>query len=60
MHKNIEFLFPKGERHTKSHYACVFLLSLLIGHQKSLSDEEKDVAIFHDSYRLDEGINRGH
>lgn len=64
MEKNVEFWLPESEWHTKSHCARVLLLSLLIGHQKGLSDEEKDAlgmaAVFHDSRRLDEGIDRGH
>ena len=64
MEKNIEFWLPESEWHTKSHCARVLLLSLLIGHQKGLSDEEKDAlamaAVFHDSRRLDDGIDKGH
>lgn len=64
MEKNIEFWLPESEWHTKTHCARVLLLSLLIGHQKDLSDEEKDAlamaAVFHDSRRLDDGIDKGH
>lgn len=64
MEKNIEFWLPESEWHTKTHCARVLLLSLLIGHQKGLSDEEKDAlgmaAVFHDSRRLDDGIDKGH
>ena len=64
MDKNIEFWLPESEWHTKSHCARVLLLSLLIGHQKGLSDEEKNAlgmaAVFHDSRRLDDGIDKGH
>lgn len=64
MEKNIEFWLPDSEWHTKTHCSRVLLLALLIGHQKDLSDEEKDVlgmaAIFHDSRRLDDGVDRGH
>lgn len=64
MEKNIEFWLPESEWHTKIHCARVLLLSLLIGHQKGLSDEEKDAlamaAVFHDSRRLDDGIDKGH
>jgi hypothetical protein len=64
MEKNIEFWLPNSEWHTKSHCARVLLLALLIGHQKDLSDEEKDAlgmaAVFHDSRRLDDGIDKGH
>jgi|SRR5690625_181900 len=64
MELNVEFWLPDSESHTKSHCARVLLLALLIGHQKGLSEEEKDAlgmaAIFHDSRRLDDGIDKGH
>ncbi|MCG7334615.1 HD domain-containing protein [Sporosarcina sp. ACRSM] len=64
MEKNVEFWLPDSEWHTKTHCARVLLLSLIIGHQKGLSDEEKNalgmVAVFHDSRRLDDGIDKGH
>ncbi|MCS0824866.1 HD domain-containing protein [Cytobacillus firmus] len=64
MEQSLEFWLPDSEWHTKTHCARVLLLALLIGHQKGLSDEEKDAlgmaAIFHDSRRLDDGIDRGH
>ncbi|MBZ5749605.1 HD domain-containing protein [Metabacillus rhizolycopersici] len=64
MEETIEFWLPDSEWHTKAHCARVLLLSLLIGHQKDLSDEEKDAlgmaAVFHDSRRLDDGIDKGH
>lgn len=64
MENNVEFWLPDSEWHTKSHCARVLLLALLIGHQKGLSDEEKDAlgmaAVFHDSRRLDDGIDKGH
>lgn len=64
MEQNIEFWLPDSEWHTKTHCARVLLLSLLIGHQKGLSDKEMDAlgmaAIFHDSRRLDDGIDNGH
>ncbi len=64
MEENIEFWLPDSEWHTKTHCARVLLLALVIGHQKSLSDEEKDAlamaAMFHDSRRLDDGIDKGH
>ena len=48
----------------ESPLARVLLLALLIGHQKGLSEEEKDAlamaAVFHDSRRLDDGIDKGH
>jgi len=64
MEQNVEFWLPDSEWHTKAHCARVLLLALLIGHQNGLSDKEKDAlgmaAIFHDSRRLDDGIDKGH
>lgn len=64
MEKNVDFWLPESEWHTKAHCARVLLLALLIGHQKGLSEEEKDTlgmaAVFHDSRRLDDGIDKGH
>ncbi|WP_042353507.1 HD domain-containing protein [Bacillus rubiinfantis] len=64
MEENIEFWLPDSEWHTKTHCARVLLLALLIGHQKNLSDKEMDAlgmaAVFHDSRRLDDGIDKGH
>ena len=64
MEQNVVFWLPDSEWHTKSHCARVLLLALLIGHQKGLSEEEKDAlgmaAIFHDARRLDDGIDQGH
>ncbi|MCQ6277257.1 HD domain-containing protein [Bacillus sp. V3B] len=64
MEEKIEFWLPDSEWHTKAHSARVLLLALLMGHQKGLSDEELDAlgmaAIFHDSRRLDDGIDKGH
>lgn len=64
MENNVEFWLPDSEWHTKSHCARVLLLALLIGHQKGLSNEEKDAlgmaAVYHDSRRLDDGIDKGH
>lgn len=64
MEENVEFWLPDSEWHTKAHSARVLLLALLIGHQKGLSDEELEnlgmAAVFHDSRRLDDGIDKGH
>lgn len=42
----------------------MLMLALLIGHKKGLSELEQDAlgmaAIFHDSRRMDDGIDRGH
>ena len=64
MEQNIEFWLAESELHTKNHCARVLILALLIGHRKGLSDAEKNTlgmaAIFHDSRRLDDGIDKGH
>ncbi|MDO8225820.1 HD domain-containing protein [Bacillus cabrialesii] len=64
MEQNVEFWLPDSEWHTKIHCARVLFLVLLIGHQKGLSDKEMDAlgmaAVFHDSRRLDDGIDKGH
>ncbi len=64
MEQNVVFWLPDSVWHTKAHCARVLLLVLLIGHQKGLSDKEMDAlgmaAIFHDSRRLDDGIDKGH
>lgn len=64
MENNVEFWLPDSEWHTKSHSARVLLLALLIGHQKGLSDKEMEAlgmaAVFHDTRRLDDGIDKGH
>ncbi|MDM5306821.1 HD domain-containing protein [Peribacillus frigoritolerans] len=64
MEENVEFWLPDSEWHTNAHSARVLLLALLIGHQKGLSDEELEklgmAAVFHDSRRLDDGIDKGH
>lgn len=64
MEEKVEFWLPDSEWHTKTHCARVLLLTLHIGHQKGVSAEEMDAlsmaAVFHDSRRLDDGIDRGH
>lgn len=64
MEEEIEFWLPDSEWHTKAHSARVLNLALLIGHQKGLSDQEMNTigmaAIFHDSRRLDDGMDKGH
>ncbi|ULT58245.1 HD domain-containing protein [Neobacillus drentensis] len=64
MEETIEFWLPNSVWHTKTHCARVLLLALLIGHQKGQSEEEMDAlgmaAVFHDSRRLDDGIDKGH
>lgn len=64
MEENVELWLPDSKWHAKDHCARVLLLALLIGYQKGLSDEEMAVmgtaAVFHDSRRLDDGIDEGH
>src|SRR5699024_1265671 len=64
MDEKVGFWLPDSEWHPKSHSARVLLLALLIGHQKGVTDEEMEklakAAVFHDSRRLDDGIDKGH
>lgn len=64
MEQNIEFWLPDSVNHTKEHCARVLLLALVIAYQIGLSDEEMDAlgmaAIFHDSRRLDDWLDKGH
>lgn len=64
MQENVEFWLPNSEWHTKAHSARVLLLALLIGHQKGLTEKEMDAlgmaTVFHDSRRLDDGVDKGH
>lgn len=64
MEENVEFWLPDSEWHTKAHSARVLLLALLIGYQKGLGAEELEklgvMAVFHDSRRLDDGVDQGH
>lgn len=64
MEETIVFWLPDSEWHTKTHCARVLLLALLIGQQKGLSEGEMEklgmAAVFHDSRRLDDGIDIGH
>ncbi|WP_093796706.1 HD domain-containing protein [Sporomusa acidovorans] len=64
MEQNIEFWLPDSVKHTKEHCARVLLLALVIAHQIGLSEEEMDAlsmaAIFHDSRRLNDWLDKGH
>lgn len=64
MEQNVEFWLPDSVKHTKEHCARVLLLALVIAHQIGLSYEEMDAlgmaAIFHDSRRLDDWLDKGH
>lgn len=64
MEQNIEFCLKDSVKHTKEHCARVLLLALVISHKIGLSDEEMDAlsmaAIFHDSRRLDDWLDKGH
>lgn len=64
MEKNIDFWLKDSVKHTKEHCARVLLLALVIADQIELSNEEMDVlsiaAIFHDSRRLDDWLDKGH
>lgn len=64
MDQNIEFWLKDSVKHTKEHCSRVLLLALVIAHQIGLSDEEMDAlsmaAIFHDSRRVDDWLDKGH
>lgn len=64
MMQHIDFWLPDSELHTKAHSARVLLLALFLGHRKGLDDKELEslglAAIFHDSRRLDDGVDKGH
>ncbi|GAB6181222.1 hypothetical protein JCM14036_25410 [Desulfotomaculum defluvii] len=64
MEQNIGFWLRDSVKHTKDHCARVLLLALVIAHQIGLSDEEMEglsmAAIFHDSRRLDDWLDKGH
>lgn len=64
MEKYIEFWLPDSELHTIDHCARVLFHALHIADQKGLSDDEKNAlckaAVFHDTRRLDDGIDQGH
>lgn len=64
MEEYVEFWLRESEIHTKKHCARVLMHALIIGHKKGLSDKEMDglgmAAIFHDSRRLDDGLDVGH
>ena len=64
MEEKVEFWLSGGTGHTKTHCARVLLFALIIGQQKGLNDDEMDAlgmaAVFHDSRRLDDGIDKGH
>lgn len=62
--ETIEFWLPDSEWHNKAHCSRVLLLALHIGHQKGLSAKEMDIlgmaAVFHDSRRVDDWIDKEH
>ena len=64
MEQNLEFWLKDSVKHTKDHCARVLLLALVMGYQKDLSDKEMDTlsmaAVFHDSRRLDDWLDKGH
>lgn len=64
MEQNIEFWLKDSVKHTKDHCARVLLLALVMAHEIGLSDEEMDAlsmaAIFHDSRRQDDWLDKGH
>lgn len=64
MDDRVEFWLPDSELHTKEHSSRVLLMALLIADQKGLNNMEMDAlamaAVFHDTRRLDDGIDQGH
>lgn len=64
MQENIEFGLSDSLIHTKEHCARVLLLALIIADKIGLSDKEMDelsiAAVFHDSRRIDDWLDRGH
>ena len=64
MKEKIEFSLTDSTDHTKPHCARVLLFALILGKQKGLSEDEMNAlgmaAVFHDSRRLDDGIDKGH
>ena len=64
MQENIEFNLLDSTIHTKEHCARVLLMALIIANKIGLSDKEMDVlsmaAVFHDSCRINDWIDRGH
>lgn len=65
MEKNLSFNLADSEIHTKSHSERVLLYALLIG-EKMAENTKTDLcalahaAIFHDTRRLDDGLDTGH
>ena len=64
MNENIDFGLLDSIEHNKVHCARVLLLALIIGEKFGLSDEEMDAlsmaAMFHDSRRVDDWLDKGH
>lgn len=64
MQENVEFGLADSIKHTKEHCARVLLLALVIGDKIGLNNEEMDelsmAAIFHDSRRIDDWLDKGH
>ena len=64
MKEKVEFSLTDSTGHTKAHCARVLLFALIIGQQKGLHEDEMDAlgmaAVFHDSRRHDDGIDKGH
>ncbi|HDS1367959.1 TPA: HD domain-containing protein [Stenotrophomonas maltophilia] len=64
MENNVEYWMADSPWHAKDHAARVLLLALILGHKKGLDNEGMDTlslaAVFHDSRRVDDWIDRGH
>lgn len=64
MESNVEYWMADSKWHAMDHAARVLLLALTIGHQKGIDDDGMGTlslaAVFHDSRRIDDWIDRGH
>lgn len=64
MEGNIEFWMAESALHAMDHCARVLLLALIIGHKKGLDADSIETlclaAVFHDSRRQNDWIDRGH
>lgn len=64
LYKKIDFNLPNSPFHNKPHCSRVMLLALLLAQKYSLSYESRNTlaiaSVFHDSFRCDDGIDKGH
>ncbi|MDR9836747.1 HD domain-containing protein [Herbaspirillum huttiense] len=64
MERNVDYWMAESQWHAMDHAARVLLLALTIGHQKGVDENGLNTlslaAVFHDSRRVDDWIDRGH